>query len=161
MKTEKYIFLLLRLAMGFLFFWAFIDKLFGLSFATQPDKSWIKGVSPTYGFLKFGVHGPLQQLFSQLAGNSIIDWLFMGGLLFVGLALLLGICVKLASILGSILLLLIYLSLFPTTNNPILDEHIVYILVLLLLGYSQTEPILSMRKWWKKMSLVKKYQILQ
>lgn len=49
----KYIWGLLRLGMGWIFFWAFIDKVFGLGFATATGKGWIDGVSPTFGFLKF------------------------------------------------------------------------------------------------------------
>ena len=37
----------LRLAMGWTFFWAFADKLFGLGYATGAGKGWIDGGSPT------------------------------------------------------------------------------------------------------------------
>ena len=41
----------LRIAMGFLFLWAFLDKTFGLHYATPSAKAWIHGGSPTKGFL--------------------------------------------------------------------------------------------------------------
>lgn len=42
---------ILRILVGFTFFWAFIDKLFGLGFATPSERAWINGGSPTTGYL--------------------------------------------------------------------------------------------------------------
>ena len=42
----------LRVSMGFVFLWAFLDKAFGLHYSTPPSKAWIHGGSPTKGFLK-------------------------------------------------------------------------------------------------------------
>jgi thiosulfate dehydrogenase (quinone) large subunit len=133
MKT-KTIWLLLRLSMGFIFLWAFLDKTFGLGFATAGDKAWIAGGSPTMGFLKFGVKGPFADFFHSLAGVAVVDWMFMLGLLFVGLTLILNRYVKWGALAGSMMLLFMYLALLLPENNPILDEHIIYILVLGLLG---------------------------
>lgn len=121
----------LRIVVGWLFLWPFLDKLFGLGFATAPENAWIAGGSPTRGFLKFAASGPLAPLFQSLAGNPIVDWLFMLGLLSTGLALLLGIGVTIAGYSGAVLMLLMWLSRLPPENNPILDEHIVYLLVLI------------------------------
>jgi thiosulfate dehydrogenase [quinone] large subunit len=121
----------LRLSMGFIFFWAFLDKTFGLGFATSPEKSWLAGGSPTTGFLSFGVKGPFASFFQSLAGIPMIDWLFMFGLLFVGLTLLLNRFVKWGAIAGSLMLLFMYLALLLPENNPIIDDHLIYILVLL------------------------------
>ena len=88
MKKEKIVMVLLRLSMGFIFIWAFFDKVFGLGFATTAEKAWINGASPTLGFLKFAVKGPFADIFHNLAGIAIVDWLFMLGLLFVGLTLI-------------------------------------------------------------------------
>ena len=57
----------LRLSIGWVFLWAFLDKLLALGFASgrNPetgvadrfgDAAWIYGGSPTDGFLKFGLH---------------------------------------------------------------------------------------------------------
>lgn len=123
----------LRLSMGFIFFWAFLDKTFGLGFATSPEKSWLAGGSPTTGFLSFGVKGPFANFFQSLAGIPMVDWLFMIGLLFVGLTLLLNRFVKWGAIAGSLMLLFMYLALLLPENNPIIDDHLIYILVLLSL----------------------------
>src|SRR3989344_2688326 len=80
LKKEQYVWVILRLLMGWTFLWAFFDKLFGLGFATKADKAWILGNSPTYGFLKLGTHGPFASFFQSLAGNVFVDWLFLIGL---------------------------------------------------------------------------------
>lgn len=160
MKAET-LWSLLRIAVGFIFFWAFIDKVFGLGFATIPEKSWLHGVSPTTGFLKFAVHGSFASLFQSLAGNPFVDWLFMMGLLGIGLALLFGIGLKIAGYSGALLMFLMYLSLFPSKNNPILDEHIIYLFIFLSLATGEIGHRFSLYKWWKNIELVKKYRILQ
>lgn len=147
--------------MGWIFLWAFLDKLFGLGFASLADRSWVHGVSPTYGFLKFGTSGPFKPLFENLAGNQLVDWLFMFGLLFVGTALVLGIAKKLSTLSGCLLLLLMWLAAFPPKNNPIVDEHIIYILVLQLLLHLNSGEVFGLTKWWEKTELVKKFPILK
>ncbi|MCW1930410.1 MAG: hypothetical protein KIH62_003770 [Candidatus Kerfeldbacteria bacterium] len=126
---------LLRIAMGWLFLWAFIDKLWGLGYATAAAKSWINGGSPTYGFLKMGAKGVFAPLFQALAGKAIIDWLFMLALLGIGVALLLGVAIRFASICGVVLVVMMWMVVLPPANNPIIDDHIIYALVFLLMAY--------------------------
>ena len=142
MKIQKTVYVLLRLVMSFTFLWAFFDKIFGLGFATTVDKAWIKGGSPTSGFLANAVQGPLADIFHSLASVAVVDWLFMLGLLFVGLTLLFNKFVKWGCLTGSLMLLLMYLALLFPANNPIIDEHIVYILVLILLAFRSEEKMI-------------------
>ena len=134
MNKQKVVLIALRLVMSFIFLWAFIDKVFGLGFATTSDQAWIAGGSPTSGFLGHATQGPFVEIFHSLANIAIVDWMFMLGLLFVGLTLALNKYVKWGCIAGSIMLGLMYLALLFPANNPIIDEHIVYILVLMLIG---------------------------
>mgnify|MGYP003403318798 FL=1 len=122
----------LRLLMGFIFLWAFLDKTFGLGFATTADKAWILGGSPTSGFLTHAVVGPFATFFNSLAGVVLVDWLFMLGLLFVGVTLILNRYVKWGALAGIMMLILMYLALLFPENNPFVDDHIVYAV---LLGY--------------------------
>jgi thiosulfate dehydrogenase [quinone] large subunit len=145
MNIQKIAFLKLRFVMSFIFLWAFVDKLFGLGFATKSTDAWIHGGSPTTGFLKFGTHGPLTSFFQSLAGMPIIDWVFMIGLLFVGLTLLVNRFVLLGAIAGIIMMLLMWLATFPPVNNPIIDEHIIYALVLTILAIRSSEGGLKPR----------------
>jgi thiosulfate dehydrogenase [quinone] large subunit len=151
---------ILRIVMGFIFLWSFLDKTLGLGFSTTPDKSWLSSNSPTAGFLKFGTGGPFASVFQSISGSVAVDWLFMLGMLGVGVALILGIGMKIATISGSIMMLLIYLATIPPEHNPILDEHVVYILLLMYLkdkaGFKW-----GFRKYWSNTSVVKKYSFLK
>jgi thiosulfate dehydrogenase [quinone] large subunit len=126
----KYVWVALRIAMGWMFLWPFFDKMFGLGFATEPANAWIRGGSPTYGFLSFGTAGPLAPIFQSLAGNPIVDFVFMMGLLLLGLSLILGIGVRVAGFAGAVLVLLMWSASLPPANNPLIDEHVVYAVLL-------------------------------
>ncbi len=141
MLKEKYLISSLRLSIGFIFIWAFLDKTFGLGFATTSAKAWINGGSPTTGFLSFAVKGPFADIFHSLAGVALVDWLFMLGLLFVGVTLLTKKLVEYGCMAGILMLLLMYLALVLPENNPIVDEHIVYIIVLLLVAIKSEDKI--------------------
>jgi len=155
---------LLRWALGLQFLWAFLDKLFGLGYSTPPDRAWINGGSPTFGFLTKGATGPFAPIYNKIGGNGIIDWLFMLCLLFVGLALILGIVLKIASISGSVLMFLMWSAVLPKENNfLLLDEHVVYLLLLILIGFSFTteEQWVGLGNLWKKTKIVKNSPFLQ
>lgn len=124
----------LRIALGFIFLWAFVDKLLGLGFATTTQNAWINGGSPTYGFLMYGTKGPLAHFFQSIAGSPVVDWLFMLGLLGVGVTLIINRFIVLGSIAGTFMVLLMYLAVLPPENNPLIDDHIIYALVFLFLG---------------------------
>lgn len=153
---------LLRLGMGFVFLWAFFDKLMGLGFATTAEKAWMAGGSPTSGFLQFGVHGPFASFYQGLAGIPVVDWLFMLGLLFIGFFLMLGIFVKFGSFAGIIMLLLMYTAVgLPPENNPFIDDHIIYALVMGILMFGDTGKYFGLGNAWARTSLVQKFPILK
>jgi len=149
-NKERYIWAALRIGMGWLFLWPFLDKLFGLGFTTSPEDAWIAGGSPTFGYLKFVTSGPLAPLFQSLAGNPVVDWLFMLGLLFIGLALVLGIGANIAGYSGAVMVLLMWLSRLPPEHNPFLDEHIVYMIILIGLATAKSGQWFGLGKWWSE-----------
>jgi thiosulfate dehydrogenase (quinone) large subunit len=134
MNINKIVWMKLRFIMSFIFLWAFLDKTFGLGFATPSDKAWIKGASPTSGFLTHAVKGPFADIFRSMAGMPLVDWMFMLGLLFIGVTLLLNKHVVWGAFAGGLMMLFMWLALLPPENNPIVDEHVVYILVFALLA---------------------------
>jgi thiosulfate dehydrogenase [quinone] large subunit len=150
-----------RLGLGLIFLWAFFDKLFGLGRATTAGQAWLNGGSPTSGFLLHATTGPLANFYHGLAGNSVVDWLFMLGLLGIGLALTLGVKVKLASYAGVVLMVLLWSSVLPPANHPFLDEHIIYALVLLGIAQTNAGDVIGFGRWWSKTRLVEKYPILR
>ncbi len=157
----KYIWATLRVLLGVTFLWAFIDKLFGLGFATKPEQSWLAGSSPTAGYLTHAVHGPLATFYASLVGNPLVDWLFMLGLLLIGLSLILGIGMRIACWSGMVLLSLMYLSAFPPANNPLIDEHIIYIVILFALANSDAGNTWGLGESWSKSKLVKQNPLLK
>jgi thiosulfate dehydrogenase [quinone] large subunit len=163
---------LARVTLGFIFLWAFLDKFFGLGFATCRDvktdvittgcsQSWLHGGSPTSGFLGHATKGPLASWYQGLAGQGWVDWLFMAGLLAVGVGLLLGIGMRLATLSGAALLLLMWSSMLWPANNPLVDEHIVYVFVLFALNLANSEQKWGLRDWWVKTHLVKTAPFLE
>ena len=144
-----------RIVLGFVFLWAFLDKLFGLGFATASAKAWINGGSPTTGFLK-GVEGPFAEFFNSLAGQPFADWLFMAGLLGIGVGLIFGIGVRISVVAGSVMLLMMWMASLPIKTNPFVDDHIVYILVLAVIGAGVSRQKWSLTDWWQLVPLVKK-----
>ena len=154
-KNAWYALALTRIMLGFIFLWAFVDKTFGLGFATKSADAWVNGASPTAGFLKFGVNpdSPVASLMQGLAGQAWVDWLFMAGLFGIGLALILGIGLRLAAVSGSLLMIMMWLALVPLENNPIIDDHLVYAAALWVIALSRREW--SLTDWWLSLDFVK------
>lgn len=161
-NKTRYVWGVLRLSMGLLFLWAFIDKVFGLGFATKPIQSWLAGGSPTAGFLQFGVHGPFASFYHSLAGIPLVDWLFMSGLLFIGVTLTLGIFVRLGSLAGFAMLFLMYTAVgIQPANHPFIDDHFIFMIIVIGLMVSNSGDYLGFGKYWSNTALVQKFKILR
>jgi len=168
---RHYFWAIVRVAMGLIFLWAFFDKLFGLGFATCLNKetnvvtymcenAWINGGSPTFGFLTYGVHGPLASFYSGLATSILVEWLFMLGLLFIGFTLTFGIMIRLGGLSGSLMLFLMWTALLPPANHPFIDDHIIYSFVMLGFVFVHTCKHLGLGKWWTSLKFVKNRWLL-
>jgi thiosulfate dehydrogenase [quinone] large subunit len=129
--VAKYSWFAARIGMGFIFLWAFVDKLFGFGYATPAGKGWIDGGSPTNGFLS-GSEGPFAGFYTTIAGSAFADITFMLGLAAIGTALLLGIGMRLAAGAGALMMVMMYTVVLPPTTNPLIDDHL--ILAVLLIG---------------------------
>jgi thiosulfate dehydrogenase (quinone) large subunit len=162
MNTKQYyIWTALRICLGWVFLWSFLDGTFGLGFSTPPGQGWINGVSPTYGYLAYATRGPLAPFFQSIAPLSIVNWLHMIGKLAIGLGLVFGVSVRLASIGGVVQMLLIYSAQLLPQYNPIIDEHIIYSLILMTFVFSEMPATFGLRKWWLNQGFVQQYAILQ
>jgi thiosulfate dehydrogenase [quinone] large subunit len=159
-STREKIMGFIRLALGWVFLWPFLDKLFGLGFATEIGKGWIVGNSPTLGFLSYGTRGPFAEIFQSLAGTLLVDWFFMIGLLFIGLALIFGVFIRIAAYSGSLILLLMWLAAMPPEHNPFIDDHIIYTLMLIALTVVPSD-YLSFGRKWKQLGFISKHPILK
>jgi thiosulfate dehydrogenase (quinone) large subunit len=151
-----------RIAIGFIFLWAFLDKLFGWGYATQSKGAWISGGSPTQGFLSHVDVGPFESTFKGMAGAGLADWLFMLGLLGIGVAVILGIGLRLSAIAGSIMMILMWAAEWPLdritsagdpsmSTNPIVDYHIIDALVLIVLAATYAGHTWGLGKAWERL----------
>jgi len=161
----------LRIGFGLTFLWAFFDKTFALGFHTGYDEAgsldrfgdaaWINGGSPTEGFLAFGADGPLKGFYNDIAGAAWVDWMFMLGLLGVGAALTFGAGMRIAATLGALLYVLMWTVVLPPENNPVLDDHILGAVTLVVLAAFHAGDTWGLGRWWSETSLVKKYPVLR
>ena len=162
-----------RIALGFVFLWAFLDKFLGLGFSTCRqvaedasytidafcERAWINGGAVTEGYLVYGgnPNSPFHDFFVNLGAERWTDWPFMIGLLGVGLALMLGIGTKIGAISGSLMLLFMYLTQMLPSTNPILDDHIVYIFAALgIVWVELSRQSIGLGKWWRSLPIVQK-----
>jgi thiosulfate dehydrogenase (quinone) large subunit len=162
---------LTRISIGFVFLWAFLDKAFALGFATgraedgtidlfAPGAAWFNGGSPTEGFLTFGTKGPFASFFQSFAGNPVADALFMIGLLGIGLALILGVGMRIAAASGALMLILMWAAALLPENNPFMDDHLVYALVLIGLALVHAGDTWGLGARWRATELVQRYPFL-
>ena len=187
--TTKYWAAIARIAIGFVFLWAFLDKNFGWQYATPEGQGWMFATgdgSPTFGFLTFGANpeGPFAGFFNSLGESagvasadgpptlypgSWVNWLFMLALLGIALSLMLGFMVRIGSIGGAALLFMMWLAEAPWANtidpetgqgafnNPFMDDHIIYGVVLIMLMLFTAERTWGIGKWWQSTALVQRF----
>lgn len=149
-----------RILIGFEFLWAFLDKAFGFGMATPAEAAWVNGGSPTTGYLS-GVEGPAAGVFNAMAGNVFFDWLFMIGLLGIGLALILGIGMRIAAATGALLLLLMWVASLPLGVNPFVDYHLIDAVLVVALAAALAGDTLGLGRWWGGLSFVQRYPALR
>jgi len=148
-QKAQYLLAAARIGLGWTFLWAFVDKLLGLGFATAPEEAWIRGGSPTFGFLSFGSSGLLAGLYQSIAGHPVVDAMFMFGLSGLGIALLLGIGMRIAGIAGPLMMVLMWSANLPPANNPMIDQHIIYALVIMACAAADIGKVWGLGTWWE------------
>ena len=158
--AARYLLAGIRIALGFVFLWAFLDKVFGWGFATTAAKSWINGGNPTKGFLS-GSKGPFSGFFHTIAGTTFANVMFMAALAAIGTALILGIGMRLAAIGGAVLTVMMWAAVLPPTNHPILDEHLIYAAVLIVLALRGAGNTFGLGRTWTATPLVQRAPWLQ
>lgn len=123
-KSQSWFLFLLRVGLGWLFFYAGITKVF--------DPAWSAA-----GYLGGAQH--LTSFYHWLLTPAIlpiVNVLNAWGLTLLGASLILGLWVRWSTLLGAILMALYYLPLgfpHPNLHDYLVDEHIIYILALLVL----------------------------
>lgn len=143
----------LRLSLGWLMFYAGITKVM--------DPTWSAA-----GYLKGAKTFPeLFQWFLQPGVLPIINLVNEWGLTLLGVSLILGVFVRLSTLLGAILMLLYY---FPAIQFPyvpphsyLVDEHIIYALALLLLGALEAGRYFGLERWCASLPICSRFPALR
>ena len=174
-RRELLAWALLRIGIGWLFLWAFLDRLLALGFSTGRDPgtgkvdrfgeaAWIHGGSPTDGFLANGLHTkePFEGFYSDLAGHGWVDWVYMLSMLAIGLALVLGVATRAAALAGIVWMFLFYTAsaIWPE-HNPLIDDHVIEAIALAGIAYVGAGRYLGLGRWWEGARLVRRFPVLR
>jgi len=161
----------LRITFGLTFLWAFFDKLLALGYSTGVDDkgavdrfgpaAWINGGSPTEGFLKFAADGPFKDFYNSIGGTWWADTLFMLGLLAIGLTMTFGFMIRLGAIAGFVMYILMWSVVLPPANNPVLDEHILGAISMIVIGLTLAGDTWGVGRAWARTHLVRHYALLR
>ena len=124
--AQKVPLFLLRISLGWMFFYAGITKVLDPSWTSKAYISGAKLLPELYAYLLQPNILPLVDLANK--------W----GLTLIGIALIIGFWSRVASLLGVVLMILYYIPILdfphPNTHSYIVDEHVVYICALLVLA---------------------------
>ncbi|MER7443777.1 hypothetical protein [Micromonospora avicenniae] len=160
-KATRYVFAGIRLALGWTFLWAFLDKTFGLGHETESKAAWINGGSPTKGFLAFGAEGPFAGFYRAIAGTAWVDALFMLGLAAIAIALLAGVGLRVAAVAGGILYVMMWTVVLPPENNPFLDDHLINAAMLAGLALTAAGDTWGFGRMWARLPIIRRWPWLK
>jgi len=143
----------LRLSLGWLFFYAGITKVLNPNWTAE---GYLRGAKTFFGFYQW------------LAGPDIlpvVNFLNEWGLTLIGISLIVGIGVRLSSLLGALLMLLYYFPVldfpYPNPHSYLVDEHIIYALVLLLLASFRAGRVWGLENWCSNLPICSKFPRLR
>ncbi len=159
---------ILRVAVGFIFLFAGLDKFLGINSGGQPFSA--------AGFLKFATNGtwpgvpeaaegappvivnPTHDVWVALAGNAdlmaIVNFLVVFGQIAIGTALILGIATRFAAGSGALMMVLFGIASWDF-GHGIVNQHLTYALVALFIGY------LGAGRYWGLDAVVEKLAVVR
>lgn len=151
-KSQKIFLFLLRVSLGWMYFYSGITKLL--------DPEWT-----SQGYLQSAKGFP--SFYNGLANSSLlpaVDFMNEWGMTLLGVSLILGLFVRLSGILGALLMALYYLALgfpYPNSHAFIVDEHIIYACALLYLGSVRAGRVWGLENLCSKLPLCKRFPKLR
>ena len=147
----------MRLVMGWVLFWGGLSKLL--------DPSWSAA-----GYLQHAVSSsnPFASWFASLAGSVLVDWLVVAGLTLTGLGLILGLATRLCAFFASLMMVLFWmaalqgglLAFFPLEHGFVINDHVVYVMLLWGLSAFGAGQVLGVDGWLRKKEFVKRHSWL-
>ena len=138
-KQQKISLFLLRVSLGWLYFYAGITKVINPEWSAA---GYLKGAKTFAGFYQWLTSPGILPLV-----NFVNEW----GLALLGVSLIFGVFVRLSSVLGAVLMLLYYFVIldFPHPNafSYIVDEHVIYALVLIFFAATRAGRVWGLENW--------------
>ena len=152
-QFQKVSLFLLRVSLGWMFFYAGITKILNPEWSAF---GYLKGAKTFAGFYQF-----LTQPGILPITNFVNEW----GLTLLGISLILGVFVRLSSILGAALMLLYYFPIldfpYPNAHSFVIDEHIIYALALILLAAWRAGRTYGLENWCANLPVCSKFPKLR
>lgn len=151
-QFQKISLFFLRVSLGWMFFWAGITKVINPEWSAVGYLNGAKVFTGFYQWLAGSSALPLT--------NFVNEW----GLTLLGVSLILGIGVRLSSALGALLMLLYYIPLgfpYPNPNSFIVDQHIIYIFVLLYFSTVRPGRVWGLENWCSNLPICSKFPRLR
>ena len=144
-RSDKKFLAALRVALGWLFFYAGITKVLNPAWSA---KGYLLGAKTFAGF------------YAWLASDGVlpvVDFLNKWGLTLIGVSLIVGLFVRLSSLLGALMMLMYYFPVlqFPKigANSFLVDDHIVYALAMLAFAAARAGRTWGLDARWAKLPL--------
>ena len=164
----------LRIGFGVTFLWAFFDKLLALGYATGNNRetgavdrfgpdAWINERQPDPRVPEVRcLRGQLvPRLLHQHRRRRMDQLALHGGLAGIGFALLFGVGIRIAAISGALLYLLMWAASFPLENNPVLDDHLLGAISVIVLAVTLAGDTWGFGKAWANTNIVRRFPVLR
>lgn len=143
----------LRIAFGWIFLYAGLTKVLDPAWTAEGYLNSAKTLTGLYGWL------------ASADALPYVDALNSWGLTLLGVSLILGLFVRLSSSLGVVLMALYYLPIFDFPfvgkNFFLVDDHVIYILLLILLVQIRAGRFWGLDKWCSRLPLCAKFPRLR
>lgn len=144
-QFQKVTLFLLRIGTGWLMIYAGLTKVFNPAWSAEGYLRGAETFSGFYGWLASPGILPVM--------NFVNEW----ALTLLGVSLILGVFVRLSSILGAVLMLLYYFPVLEFPKIPphsfIVDDHIIDALVLLVLAAFRAGRVWGLENWCAKLPI--------
>jgi len=152
-KFQNLFLFILRVSLGWMMLYAGLTKVF--------DPEW----SAAFYLKDAKIFPELFTWFMQPNILPTVNFVNEWGLTLLGISLILGIGVRLSSILGAALMLLYYLPLldfpYPNAHSYIVDDHIIYAAALLFLAAIRAGRVWGLENWCSNLPICRKYPVLR
>jgi len=146
---QKLLVFVLRISFGWLFLYAGVTKLIDPAWSAE---GYIKSAKSFVWFY---------ELLLQPTVLPIVNFVNEWGLTLLGLSLIFGVFVRLSSVLGAVLMLFYYFVVlefpYPNSHAFLVDEHIVYALLLLCFAAFRVGRIWGLEEWCSGLPLCRMF----